>query len=111
MSKLRQQIMWALSIKVEDTLRQIIPVYDLYKDSLDDILDSNIDDIVANKIDTNSCSLKQITSATQSKTLLNVQLPLGLFSEVVSNRNNNSSPSAKRSSSLTLPPSIVPREL
>ena len=102
--------MRALNIKAEDTQEKTEPVHDSYKDSLDDILDSDINNIVASTIDTNSCLLRRTTSATQSGTSLDVPLPLGLFSEVASGGDKNSSPSAKRSSSPTLPPNTVSRE-
>ena len=82
----------------------------MYKDSLDDALDSNIDDIVANTIDTNPCPLKQRMSTTQPGTPFDVLLPSRLFNKVASGGDKNSSPSAKRSLSSTLPPSIVPKE-
>ena len=102
--------MRALNIKVGDTPGQTEPVHDPYKDSLDDVLDSDIDDTVASTIDTNPCLLRRITSATQPGTPFDVPLPWGLFSEAASGGDKNSSPSAKRSLSPTLPPSIVPRE-
>ncbi len=110
MSKLRQPVMRALNIKAGDTQGQKEPVHDPYKDSLDDVLDSDIDDIVASTIDTNPCLLRQTTSATQPRMPLDVPLPSGLFSEAASGGNKNSSLSAKKSSSLTLPPSTVFRE-
>ena len=58
MSKLKQQVMQTLNIKVGDTLGQTKPVYDPYKDSLDDVLDNNINDRVASTIDTNPCPLR-----------------------------------------------------
>ena len=86
--------MQALNIKVGDTPGQTEPVHDLYKDSLDDVLDSNIDDTVASKIDTNPYPLRQTASATQPGMLFYVPLLLGLFSEAVSSRDKNSSLSA-----------------
>ena len=50
--------MQALNIKVEDTLRQTELVHDPYKDSLNNVLNSNIDDIVASIININSCLLR-----------------------------------------------------
>lgn len=54
MSNFKQQVIAALNIKVGDIKKQIKPVWDLNKDSFDDVLDSNIYDIVANIIDINS---------------------------------------------------------
>ncbi len=110
MSKLGRQVIRALNIKAGDTQGQTEPVHDPYKDSLDNVLDSNIDDTVASTIDIISCSLRRTTSATQPGTSFDVLLPSGLFSEAASGGDKNSSPSAKRSSSLTFPPSTVSRE-
>ena len=110
MSKIRRQVIRALNIKAGDIQRQTEPVHDPYKDSRNDILDSDIDDKVASKIDTNSCPLRRTTSTTQPGKALDVPLPSGLFGEAASGGDKNSSPSAKRSSSPTMPPSTVSRE-
>ena len=102
--------MRALNIKVGDTQGQTEPVYNPYKDSLNNVLDSDIDNIVANTIDMNLCLLRKTTSITQPRTPFDVPLPLELFSEIVSGGDKNSSPSAKGSSSPMLSPSIVPKE-
>ncbi len=110
MSKLKRQVMRALNIKAEDTQGQTEPVHDLYKDSLDNVLDSDINDTVASTIHTNACLLKQTTSAIQLETPLDVLLPSGLFSETASGADKNFSLSAKKSSSSTLPPSTISKE-
>ena len=58
MSKLRRQVMRVLNIKVGNTPGQTELVYDLYKDSLDDVLDNDINNIVASKININPCLLR-----------------------------------------------------
>ena len=70
MSKLRQQAMCALNIKVEDILGQTEPVHDLFKNSCDDVLDSNINDIVASTINMNPCLLRQTISALNQERFL-----------------------------------------
>ncbi len=110
MSKLRLRVMRALNIKAEDTQRQTETIHDPCMDSLDYVLDSNINDTVASIIDTNPCPLRRTTSVTQPGTPLDVPLPLGLFSEAASDGDKNSNPSAKRSSLPTLPPNTVSRE-
>ena len=50
--------MWAPNIKVEDTPGQMELVYNPYKNSLDNILDSNIHNIVASIINMNPCILR-----------------------------------------------------
>lgn len=103
--------MRALKIKVEDTSRQTEAVHDSYKDSLDDVLDSYINDEVGSTININPYLLRQTTSSNQLGMLFDVPLPLGLFSEAVSGADKNFNPFAKRSSSLTLPPSHLPKKL
>ena len=110
MSKLRQQVMQALNIKIRNTPGQTKLVYNSYKDSLDNVLDSYIDNTVANTIHTKSCPLKLITLVTQPETLFDIPLLSRLFDEVASGRDKDSSFSTKRSLSSMLPPSIVPRE-
>ncbi len=110
MSKLRPQVIRALNIKAGDAKGKTEPVHDPYKDSLDNDLDSIINDKVASTIDTNPCPLRQTISATQPGTPHDVPMPSGLFCEAASGGNKNSSPSPKRSSSPTLPPSTVSRE-
>lgn len=83
------------------------PVHDLYKNSLDNILDSNINDTIASIINTKPCLLRQSTLGTEQVMLLDVFLLLGLFSEVTNDGDKNSSLSIKRSISPTLPPSIM----
>ena len=72
--------MSAVNIKVGDTQGQTEPVYNPYKDSLDDFLDSNINDTMSSRIDTNLCQLKQTTLTTQLGMSFDILLPLRLFS-------------------------------
>ena len=57
--------MRTLNIIVSNIQGQTKPVYNLYKNNLDNILDSNIDSIVAKIAHTKSGLLKQGTSITQ----------------------------------------------
>ena len=59
--KLKRQVMRALNITLGDTQRQTKSIHDQYKDSVDDILDSNVDDIVAKTIYTKPGPLKQVS--------------------------------------------------
>ena len=102
--------MRALNIKVGDTPGLMEPGNDAYKDSLDDVLDSDFNNTVTSTSDTNPCPLRQSMSATQSKTPFDVLLPSWLFSETANEGDKNSSLSTKRSSSPILLPSIMPRE-
>lgn len=103
--------MQILNIKVENTSERMEPIYDSYKDNLNNVLDSNIDDMVASIINTNSCPLRQITLATQSKMFFDILFLLRLFSKIASNKDKNSSLSTKKSSLLTLLLSIVLKKL
>lgn len=85
-------------------------VHNFYKNSLDDVLDSNINDTVASTIDINPCLLRKTTSSIQPRMLLDVLLLLRLFNKATSDRDKNFSPSIKRSILSTLSPNIVPRE-
>ncbi len=56
--------MHALHITVGDTKGQTEPIHNPYEDSLDNILDSNLDDIVAKTVYIKPGPLKQGTSIT-----------------------------------------------
>ena len=101
--------MQALIIKVENILGQMELINNFYKDGFDNVLDSNINDTMTSTIDTNPL-LKQTTLTTQPGTPFDIPLSSGLFIKIASNADKNSSPSAKKSSSPTLPPSIVFQE-
>lgn len=55
--------MHTLNIGEREIQKQMEPVHDLYKDSLDNVLDSNIDNIVASINDTTLLFLMQSISA------------------------------------------------
>lgn len=86
-------------------------VYDPYKNNLDNIFDSNIDDIMASIINTNLYLSKQIILGTQLGTLFDVLLLSEFFSETKSSGDKNSSQSEKRNISPILLPSIMSKEL
>ncbi len=60
--------MRALNIIVEDIQGQTEPIHDPYKDGLDNILDSNINDIMAKTIHTKPGLLRQDHSIIQAYT-------------------------------------------
>lgn len=62
--------MRTLNVKIKNTQGQIKLIHNFYKNSLDDILDSNIDNVVASTINTNLSLLIQITSNIQPKMVL-----------------------------------------
>ncbi len=109
-AKLKRQVMRTLNITVGDTQGQTELIHDPYKDSLDDILDSNIDDIVAKTIHTKPGPLKQDASITQPCTPQDVDVlqSSGDFGQASSRRDKLASSLARVKSSPGLPPSIVP---
>lgn len=82
--------------------KQIILVYYPYKITLDNILDSNINDIVARTISTNPDLLRQIILATQQSTFLDIFLLSKLFNYITSNEDKISRFSIKSDTLLTL---------
>ncbi len=109
-AKLKQQVMRALNITVGDTQRQTEPIHDPYKDSLDNILDSDIDDIVAKTIHIKPGSLRQDVLITQPciPQDVNVLQSSGDFGQAFSRRDKHFSSLARVKSSPGLPPNIVP---
>lgn len=63
MSKLKQQVIQALNIIIRNTQRQTKPIYNHYKDSLNNILNNNINNTIANTINITSYPLKQTMSS------------------------------------------------
>ena len=49
LSKLRWHVIHALNMRKEDTQEQTEPMFDPYKDGLEDVINSNIDDRVPGK--------------------------------------------------------------
>lgn len=56
--KRKWQFIQTLNRKVKNMQKIIIPVYNLHKNSLDDVLNKNINAIMTSKIDINSYTLK-----------------------------------------------------
>ncbi len=102
--------MRALNITVEDTQGQTEPIHDPYKDNLDNILDSNIDNIMAKTIHTKPGPLRQDALITQPYTPQDIDVlqSSGDFGQASSRRDKHSSFFARVKSSPGLPPSIVP---
>lgn len=85
--------MQTFNIKIEDRQKQIKTIWDPYKNSLNNLLDSNINNIVDS---TNFYLIKQTISTTQSKMLCNISLLSELSGKVVSSNSKNSSFFAKK---------------
>lgn len=109
-AKLKWQVLRALNITVNSTQGQTKPIHNPYKDSLDNILDSNVDNIMAITVYINLGPLKQSVSITQLCMLQDIDvLQLSKdFSQVSSKRDKHFSSPVRVKSSFGLPPSIVP---
>ncbi len=101
--------MHALNIIIGDTQGQSEPIHNLYKDSLDDILDSNIDNIVAKIIYTKPGPLRQDVLITQLCMPQDVDILQSSkdFGQASSRRDKYSTSLTRVKSSPGLPPSIV----
>ncbi len=108
-AKLKRQVIRALNISVRNIQGQTESIHNLYKDSLDNILDSDINDIVAKTIYTKPGPLKQDTSITQLCTPQEVDIlqSLGDFGQVSNRKDKHSSSLTRVKSSPKLSPNIV----
>lgn len=102
--------MHTLNIIISNIQGQIKLVYDPYKNSLDNILDSNINNIVAKIVYIKPWPLRQSASITQPYILQNINILQlsGNFDQVSSRKDKHSSFFVKVKSCSWLPPSIVP---
>lgn len=111
LSKFKWQVMRALNMKEEDTQEQTQPVFDLYSNSLKDVIDTNIDDGLSVK-NNYLRLLKPSAQALQpGKAVLLLSGLLGNGSWAISSKRNNSKPLPRGNSSPRLPLSIVPQDL
>lgn len=79
-----------LNIKVKDIYkREIKLIYDFYKNNLNDILNSNIDNSVINIININAYLLRKIILITQLEIFINILLLLELFNKTANSKNKN----------------------
>lgn len=104
--------MCIFNITINNTQGYYKPVQDLYKDSLDNVLDSNIENIVANTINTKPEPLRQgapITKLCMPQHVDILQLSED-FSQASNKRNKHSSSSTSVKLSPGLPSSIVPSD-
>lgn len=82
----KRQVISALNIKIKNTQIQTKPVYDFYKNSLDNVMNNNIDEIIDN---TNLYLVKLIILTILPKTICNIFLLLGLFIKKTSSTGKN----------------------
>lgn len=102
--------MHALNMRKSDTQRQTKPVFDFYKVSLENVMDSNIN----NRVPSRNNSL-QLSKLSVSALWLERAIPLlfwllGDSTRVISSKNNNSSIFPSSNLSPKLPSNIVPND-
>lgn len=99
--------MHILNIQERDTQEQTEPLFDYYRDSLKDVIDNNIDNVVSSRN-----NLLQLSKPSIPALQLKRAIPLlfGFFSNdtrATSSKANNSSKFSLNNSLPKLPPSIV----
>lgn len=102
--------MHILHIRVSNTQKQINPVYDSYKNNINNIFNRNMDNIMTKTIYTKFWLLKQSTLIMQSYILQKIivlQL-LKDFGQAANRGDEHFIPSIREKSSFRLLPSIVP---
>ena len=102
--------MCALNMKKGDTHRQTEPVFDPYKNNLEDIMDSNIDDGLSGKNNYLRPSKPTVPALRPRKAVPLLSGLLGNSSRVTSSKKNNLRPLPTSNSLSKLPPSMVPQD-
>ena len=108
LSKLKRQVMCALNMREEDTQGQTEPVFDPYRDSLEDVIDSDVDDGVPGRNNPLRPSKASAPALRLEKAVPLLSRLLGDGTRATSSKSNNSSTFPSGNSSPKLPPSIVP---
>ena len=108
-SKFKRQVICALNMKEKDTQRQTEPVFDLYRDSLEDVMDSNIDDRLLGENNYLRLSKPSTLILWPEKAVLLLSGLLGTGSRATSSKKNNLRLFLTDNSSSRLLPSIVPQ--
>lgn len=105
--KTKLQVMYIVNIGKKDTQKQTEPIFDIYRNNLEDVMDSNIDNTVHTKNNFLFPSKPNVSAFLTKKATL---LLFRLFSNntrVTSSKNNNLSIFLLANSSLKLPSSIM----
>lgn len=110
-SKFKQQIMYALNIRKKNIQEQKKPRFDFYRDSLEEMIDSNIDNRVSDKNNFLWQSKSNISALSLKQLVLLLSRLFGNSTMAINSKNNNSSTFLLRNLSTKLPLSIIPNDL
>ena len=102
--------MRALNMREWNTQRQTEPVFDLYRDSLEDVINSNIDDGVPGRNNPLPPSKSSAPALWSERAVPLLSWLLGNDTRAISSKGNNSSIFPSGNSSPKLMPSIVPND-
>ena len=108
--KLKRQVMHALNMREGDTQGQTEPVFDPYRDSLEDVIDSDVDDGVPGKNNPLQPSKPSAPALQPERAIPLLSRLLGNGTRATSSKDNNSSTFLLGNSSPKLSPSIVPND-
>lgn len=103
--------MHALNIRNRDTQGQTEPMFDPYRDSLEDVMDNNIDDEVASRNNFLQTSKPSMLVLWPERAISLLFELLDNSTKATSSKGNNSSIFLLRNSSSKLLSSIVPNDL
>ena len=110
-SKLKRQVIRALNMREGDTQGQTEPMFDPYRDSLKDVMDSNINDGVPGRNNSLQPSKSNAPALQLERAVPRLSRLFGNDTRATSSKGNNSSIFSLGNSSPKLPPSIVPNDL
>ena len=110
-SKLKRPILCALNMKEKNTQGQIGPLFDLYRDSQEDVMDSNIDDWLTGRNNLLQPSKLSTPALWPERAVLLLSELLGNNNRATSSKKNNSRSLPTGNLSHRLPPSILPLDL
>ena len=108
--KLKRQVILALNVRERDTQGQTEPVFDPYRDSLEDVMDSNVDNGVPGRNNPLRPSKPSAPALRPERAVPLLSRLLGDGTRARSSKGNNSSTFPLGNSSPKLPPSIVPND-
>lgn len=111
LSKLNWQVMCTLNMRERDTQEQTGPVFDFYRNSLKNVMDSNIDNEVSGRNNLLRLSKPSASALRPKRAIPILSWLLGDSTRATSSCCNNSSTFPLGNPSPKLPLSIVPNEL
>ena len=110
LSKLKRQVMRALNMREGDTQGQTEPVFDLERNSLKDVIDSDVDDGVSGRSNPLRLLKPSAPALRLERVIPFLSRLLGNGTRATSSKGNNSSTFPLGNSLPKLPPSIVPND-